>query len=63
METFDYPQYTYQHDTTGVIYKVCGIPAKEASHEYLLNMLSDIGLHFPEGMWSIIGVKTYKEVW
>lgn len=63
VETTDLPEYTYQHSTTGVIYKVIGVEARKASKVYLEEMMDNLGIIFPEGDWEVIGVKTYQGVW
>lgn len=62
MDSTRQTEYTLQHDTTGVIVKVYErTPAK--AKEYLIRMLEDLLIFFPEGEWNISGVKPITEEW
>lgn len=63
MDSADYPQYTFQHSSTGVLAKTAGIECIADAKAYI-EELEQLGtFFFPEGSWTMIGVRHYTEEW
>lgn len=62
-ESSDYPQYTFQHTTTGVITIIKGIEPLSTAKDFLSQSVEESIFFFPEGDWQVIGVQLYTEEW
>jgi len=59
----DYPQYTFQHDISGVVVIIKGMPTMPLAHLHLQDIVNNSIFLFPEGSWALIGVQHYTEEW